>query len=114
MRILRSLSTAASAKAVSVYTHFRMRRHVCECVGEKAHVRAERRILRPSDAAAFHVCIHKYFLLLLLWGKDETPDIEDLGSVLCNSTIQTLRLPTIRLFSPMITQVRQRDFCAEV
>ncbi len=31
-------------------------------------------------------------LFLLLWGKDETPGIEDLGSVLRNSSIQTLRL----------------------
>jgi hypothetical protein len=30
----------------------------------------------------------------LLRGKDETPDIEDLGSVLRDSSIQTLRLPT--------------------
>jgi hypothetical protein len=33
-------------------------------------------------------------ILLLLRGKDETPDIEDLGSVLRDSSIQTLRLPT--------------------
>jgi hypothetical protein len=33
-------------------------------------------------------------LLFLLWGKDETPDIEDPGSVLRDSSIQTLRLPT--------------------
>jgi hypothetical protein len=32
--------------------------------------------------------------MLLLRGKDETPDIEDLGSVLRDSSIQTLRLPT--------------------
>jgi hypothetical protein len=51
-------------------------------------------------------------LLLLLRGKAETPDIENLGSVLRDSSIQTLRLrlPTIGLFSPMVTQVRQRDF----
>ncbi len=33
-------------------------------------------------------------LLLLLRGKDETPDNEDLGSVLRDSSIQTLRLLT--------------------
>jgi hypothetical protein len=33
-------------------------------------------------------------LLLLFRGKDETPDIENLGSVLRDSSIQTLRLPT--------------------
>ncbi len=38
-------------------------------------------------------------MYLLLWGKDETPDIEDLGSVLCNSSVKTLHLPTISLFS---------------
>ncbi len=46
-------------------------------------------------------------LLLLLRGKDETPDIEDLGSVLHDSSIQTLRQSTISLLSPMVTQVRQ-------
>jgi hypothetical protein len=46
-------------------------------------------------------------LFMLLRGKDEPPDIEDLGSVLCNSSIQTLHLPTISFFSPMVTQVRQ-------
>ncbi len=49
-------------------------------------------------------------LLLLLRGKDETPDIEDLKSVLRDSFIQTLRLPTISLFLTMVAQVRQRDF----
>ncbi len=53
-------------------------------------------------------------MLLLLLGKDETPDIEGLGSVLHDSSIQALRLPTISLFLLMVTQVRQRDFCAEV
>jgi hypothetical protein len=48
--------------------------------------------------------------LLLLRGKDEIPDIEDLGSVLRNSSIQTLCLPTISLFSPLVTQVKQQDF----
>ncbi len=52
--------------------------------------------------------------MLLLLGKDETPDIEDLGSVLRYSSIQILGIPTISLFSPMVTQVRQRDFCTEV
>jgi hypothetical protein len=52
--------------------------------------------------------------MLLLQGKGETSDIEDLGSVLHDSSIQTLCLPTITLFSPMVTQVRQQDFCAEV
>ncbi len=33
-------------------------------------------------------------VVLLLRGKDETPDIEDLGSVLRDSSIQTLHLPT--------------------
>ncbi len=32
--------------------------------------------------------------MLLLRGKDETPDSEDLASVLCDSSIQTLHLPT--------------------
>ncbi len=32
-------------------------------------------------------------LMLLLRGKDETPDTEDLGSVLCDNSIQTLCLP---------------------
>ncbi len=31
---------------------------------------------------------------MLLRGKDETPYIEELGSVLCDSSIQTLSLPT--------------------
>ncbi len=34
-------------------------------------------------------------LLLLLRGKDETLVIEDLGSVLCDSSIQTFHLPTL-------------------
>jgi hypothetical protein len=40
------------------------------------------------------------FLLLLLRGKDETSDIEDLGSVLRDSSIQTLRLPTKKSSRP--------------
>jgi hypothetical protein len=36
-------------------------------------------------------------LLLLLQGKEETLDIEDLGSVLLDSSIQTFGLPTISL-----------------
>ncbi len=43
----------------------------------------------------------------LLGGKDETPGIKDLGSVLHNSYIQTLCLPRITLFSPMDTRVGQ-------
>jgi hypothetical protein len=46
-------------------------------------------------------------LLAVVRGKDETPDIEDLGSVFCDISIQTVCLPTISLFSPMVTQVRQ-------
>ncbi len=33
-------------------------------------------------------------MLLLLRGKDETPDMEEMGSVLRNSSIQALRHPT--------------------
>ncbi len=33
-------------------------------------------------------------VVVVVTGKDETPDIEDLGSVLRDSSIQTLRLPT--------------------
>jgi hypothetical protein len=36
-------------------------------------------------------------LLLLLRGKDEIADFEDLWSVLCDSSIQILRLPTSTL-----------------
>jgi hypothetical protein len=72
---------------------------------------------RELTASLFVCCgpgITPQPLLLLLRGKDETRDIEDLGSVLRNSSIQTLCLPTISLFSPMVTtQVRQQDFCAE-
>jgi hypothetical protein len=81
-------------------------------------MRAQKR--RRAAAAADGQCgrggklyRHTLFVVAAVVTGEGTPDIEDLGSVLCDSSIQTLRLPTISLFSPMVTQVRQRNFCAE-
>ncbi len=45
-------------------------------------------------------------LVLLLRGKDETPDIKDRGTVLRDSSIQTLRLPTSIIDDIGVTNVK--------
>ncbi len=49
-------------------------------------------------------------VVVVVRGKDETPGIEDLGSVLRDSSNQTLHLPRISFFSPMITQIQTTRF----
>jgi hypothetical protein len=54
-------------------------------------------VLKSQDAKLKEIAIHlrhmAVVVIVVVTGKDETPDIEDLGSVLRVSSIQTLRLP---------------------